>query len=138
MLIWKENLTNLQLPNQLTAAKKQGSLIKLPFFWVGDQTMQAVYGIPLRDFLKTMGILWVGNIMTSVELQADDLLLAADAMLTNLDQGVKDPRWVWWVDVAGKMLELGRVFFFLNGGVVFFLNRDHYITKRNIELPISH
>lgn len=94
MLIWKENLTNLQLPNQLTAAKKQGSLIKLPFFWVGDQTMQAVYGIPLRDFLKTMGILWVGNIMTFVELQADDLLLAADAMLTNLDQGVKDPRWV--------------------------------------------
>ena len=82
--------------------------------------MHAVYGIPLRDFLKTLGILWVGNIMTSVELQADDLLLAADAMLTNLDQGVKDPRWVWWVDVAGKMLELGRVFFFLKWGVVFF------------------
>ena len=79
--------------------------------------MQAVYGIPLRDFLKAMGILWVVFfLMTSVELQADDLLLAADAMLTNLDQGVKDPRWVWWVDVAGKMLELGRVFFSWNGG----------------------
>lgn len=60
--------------------------------------MQAVYAILLRDFPKTMGILMhsLGRffLMTSVELQADDLLLAADAMLTNLDQGVKDQRWV--------------------------------------------
>ena len=79
--------------------------------------------------------------MTSVELQADDLLLAADAMLTNLDQGVKDPRWVWRVDVAGKMLELGRVFFFLKWGVVFFeqgslhnpaCKKEHWITYESL------